>query len=387
LDALAGVEMPPTFSGGQGVYGLATRRGLALLGRLMRNAPPTIKEVAAAVGFSPAAVSLALRNHHSIPPATREQIWAKARQLGYRQNPLVAALMTRLRSKLPTERHTVLALVTSHPPEESWRRQRTFEEMSDGARQRAAELGYRLEEFSLRAPGMTPARFVQVLRTRNIHGLLINPLPHEEKALSLDLSQFAVVGLGPSVTSPPIERVSNDHFQSALLAIHQCQALGYRRIGLVISQEMSGRLEDRWLSAFYLAQQRMPPGQRVRPLMPEQTAEIAKALPVWRAKEKPDVILFGFFSLGYQALLPRSIGFVALSVYEVDGPLTGIYQNSRQVGTIATDHVVGRLQRSDFGPHETARLHLIAGQWAPGRTAPGPGRRRDVLEAKDLASY
>ena len=351
----------------------------------MRDRAPRIRDVAAIVGYAPATVSLALRNHHSIPPKTRERIWAAARKLGYRPNPLVSALMVSLRSKRPVDRHTVLALVTMHPPGENWRSQRTFAEMSAGAERRAAELGYRLAEFALRSPGMTPARFTQMLRTRNIHGLVINPLPNEEKSVPLDLSHFAVVGLGASVTEPPIERVSNDHFQSAVLAIQKCQDLGYRRIGFVISQMMSARLENRWLSGIYLAQQRLPVSQRVRPLMPTNTADIPGDLPGWFDREQPDVVLFGLFALGYQTLFPRSVGLVALSVYDLAGPLTGIFQNSPLVGATAVDHIVGRLQRNSFGSEATARLHLIAGQWAAGCTAPGPGRRRDVIGAAELA--
>lgn len=343
-----------------------------------------MKDVAAAAGFAPATVSLALRNHHSLPAATRERIWSVARRLGYRPNPLISALMVSLRSNRPVDRHTVLGLVTTHPPSDAWRSQRTFAELCTGAEARARELGFRLEEFSLRAPGMTPARFLQMLRTRNIHGLLINPLPHEEKTLPLDVSEFAVVGLGPSVTSPPIERVSNDHFQSAILAVAKCRELGYRRIGFVVSRQMSERLEDRWLAGFSLAQQRLPANQRVRPLLPETTEGIRAALPAWRARERPDVVLFGYFVLGFQAQLPRSVGIAALSVYHCDGALTGIFQNSPQLGAIAVDHVVGRLQRNDFGPDETPRLHLIAGQWSAGRSAPGPGIARDLLSEEDL---
>ena len=41
---------------------------------MFHGTSPTIKEVASVVGLSPAAVSLALRNHRSIPPATRQRI-------------------------------------------------------------------------------------------------------------------------------------------------------------------------------------------------------------------------------------------------------------------------------------------------------------------------
>jgi DNA-binding LacI/PurR family transcriptional regulator len=343
-----------------------------------------MKDVAAAAGFAPATVSLALRNDHSIPSTTRKRIVAVAQRLGYRPHPLVAALMASLRSRRAVDRHTVIALVTSHPAGESWRAQRTFAEMVTGATRRAADLGYRLEEFSLGAPGMNPRRLVQMLRARGIHGLLINPLPHNQRTLDLDFSNFAVVGLGASVALPPIDRVSNDHFQSALLALEKCRELGYRRVGFVVSREMSERLEDRWLAGFYLAQQRLASAQRVAPLLPERTTEIADSLAAWHAREKPDVVLFGYFAVDYQARVPRDVGLVALSVYNPAGRLTGIFQDSFALGAIAVDHLVGRLQRSDFGPNETARLNLMAGRWAPGQTAPGRGRRRKHLDKSAL---
>lgn len=345
-----------------------------------------MKQVAEAVGVSPATVSLALRDHRSLPAATRQRIKSAANRLGYRANPLVSALMVSLRSKRPVDRHTALALVTLHQPGEPWRSQRTFAEMTGGAEKRAAELGYHLEEFSLRAPGMTPARFTHMLKSRNIHGLLINPLPHEEKTLPLDLRDFAVVGLGPSVTSPPIFRVSNDHFQSMVLALTRCRELGYRRIGFVVSREMSERLEDRWLSGYHLVQQRLPVRQRLEPFMPETTAEIRTGLSAWCARTKPDVVVFGYFSLAFQTLLPRRVGMVALSVYDAAGSLTGIFQDSRRLGAMAVDHLVGRLQHNDFGADESPRLHLVAGKWAPGRTAAGPGTTREILEESSLVT-
>jgi DNA-binding LacI/PurR family transcriptional regulator len=350
----------------------------------MKSRAPTMQDVAAAAKVARATVSLALRNSHSLPIATRRRIIAVARRLGYRPNPLVSALMVSLRSRKPTERHTVLALVTSHPREDPWRGQRTFAEMWLGAQRRAGELGYRLEEFSLRAPGMNARRFVQMLRARNIHGLLINPLPHGEKSLEVELADFAVVGLGPSVAAPPIERVSNDHFQSAVLAMRQCHELGYRRVGLVVSREMSERLEDRWLAGYFLAQQQLPSAQRVEALMPAENAMIAAALLAWHAAQRPDAVLFGYFAADYQARLPPTVGLAALSVYNPTGRLTGIFQDSRRLGAIAVDHVVGRLQRSEFGPDDTARLHLMAGQWTPGKTARGPGTIREVLDAAAL---
>ena len=54
-------------------------------------------------------VSLALRRAPRISAATRERVLAAAERLGYRRNPLVAALMADLRGKKArgAEAHTI----------------------------------------------------------------------------------------------------------------------------------------------------------------------------------------------------------------------------------------------------------------------------------------
>ncbi|MDP1580346.1 MAG: LacI family DNA-binding transcriptional regulator [Candidatus Didemnitutus sp.] len=342
--------------------------------------PPTMKDVAHAAGVARSTVSLALRNDRSIPVATRSRIFAAAEKLGYKTNPLVAALMSSLHARRVSNRHTVLAYVTSDPENAPWRNYRVFQEMREGAEQRANELGYRLEEFPMRTTGMTAPRFVQILRARGILGLLIAPLPWGERTIDLEMSEFAVVGTDMSVASPSIERVSNDHFQSAALAVEQCRALGYRRIGLVVSKNVSERLEHRWLSGFYLAQQNIPDAQRVRPLFPQKTSDIAHALPEWYKQENPDVVIMGEINPHGHYPLPPKVGMVSLSIEEpARGNLTGIFQDNRRIGAIALEHLVARLERCEFGTDDRGRLHLLAGRWEVGTTAPGRGVERQQL--------
>jgi LacI family transcriptional regulator len=68
-----------------------------------------MKQVAAAAGGWVMTVSLALRRAPSISAATRERVLAAAERLGYRRNPLVAALMADLRGKKArgAEAHTI----------------------------------------------------------------------------------------------------------------------------------------------------------------------------------------------------------------------------------------------------------------------------------------
>lgn len=339
-----------------------------------------MKDVAAAAGVARSTVSMALRNDRSIPEATRRRIFDVAERLGYRTNPLVSALMTSLHERRQRQRHTVLAYVTTDPEYAPWRSYRMFIEMHEGARDRAAEMGYRLEEFALRSPGMTPKRFASVLRTRGILGLLIAPLPRGERAIELEFDDFAVMGIDMSVATPSIERVSNDHFQSALLAFAECQALGYQRVGLVVSRELSERLEHRWLAAFQFAQARLPPTQQVRPLLPARTEDILAAMPAWYEQERPDVVILSELDPHGHYPVPGDVGLVSLSLEEPDlGRVAGIFQDNRRMGAIAIEHLVARLERCEFGCDDRGRVSLVAGKWIAGGSAPGRGYPRTQL--------
>ncbi|HEX2099257.1 MAG TPA: LacI family DNA-binding transcriptional regulator, partial [Candidatus Synoicihabitans sp.] len=53
---------------------------------------PTIKDIARVVRLHYSSVSLALREHPSIPEATRARVRRAARRLGYQANPVMSAL-------------------------------------------------------------------------------------------------------------------------------------------------------------------------------------------------------------------------------------------------------------------------------------------------------
>ena len=350
-----------------------------------------MKDVARACGYSQAAVSLALRSDRSIPEKTRREIAAAAKKLGYRTSPLVAALMSLQRQRrVARDVTSVIAYLSSHPPEFPWRTRTFYRSMYAGAEERLVELGCRLEEFRLREPGITPRRLRQILQSRGIHGAIVAPLPHGERRMEFDFSGMAVVGLGMSVNEPVIERVSSDHFQSIVLAVEQCLALGYRRIGFMISQESSRRLAHRWLGGYRFAVEEFRLEHRLPPLMPELQRELSRAIPGWLEAHRPDVVLLGNAEFELQAELPVNVGMVSLGVDELEGAMTGIFQDYRLLGRMTAEHVIGNLYTNRLGPVGKAHVHLLEGSWAKGITAPGPGRRRPsaaTLKAQGLVVY
>jgi len=340
----------------------------------------SMHEVAAQAGCSRSAVSLALRGHPSIPPATRERIEAAASRLGYRKNPLVAALMRVRRNRAAeTTIQAPLAFVSSHVPPETWRHAATHRRFHAAACARAVERGFSLDEFSLGDPDMRPERLRALLKARGIHGLLVAPLPGEQTHLNLDVTDFATVGLGVSVKEPGIDRVSDDHFFGAKLAFEHCLALGYRRIGLAIAANISRRLENRWWSGFLVAQQHLPPQARVPALMPETREEIPPLLNAWIARRQVDAVVFSIRNEDEMARAPARVGLVSLSVHDATGKVAGIRQNERRVGEAAIDLLIEKLHRWDTGANAAPTLHLVPGTWSDGLSAPGAGKNRRGL--------
>lgn len=328
------------------------------------------------VGVSRSAVSLALANHPSIPASTRERILAAARKLGYRPNPLVSALMAERGSKGKLTSSSVLAFLSSEPAHARPFLVRTYAHVQ----QRAAELGFRVETFSLRDPPMRPARIAGVLRARGIRGVLVGPLDGADTTLTIDVSDFAVVGLGMSVRAPVVFRVAADHFREVQLAVRHTQELGYRRIGFAIPRPVSERLEDRWLAGFLLAQTQLPKADRVAPWLPASSGELRAKLGEWIARHDLDVVI-NPIELQYFEGVPAHVGLVLLAVPPGSGAYAGIAQNEARIGAAAVEQLVARLHHWSPGAEDASSLLLVQGSWVGGASAPGPGRRRSAKPA------
>lgn len=338
-----------------------------------------MQDVADAAGVHRTTVSLAIRQHPSIPETTRKRILNLADSLGYRPNPMVSALMSQLRHKRSRKQHEIIAYVTTNPPDNPWRRYPSLREMFAGAQSRAAALGFAVQEFDARAEGMSGHRIRKILQTRGIRGLLLAPMPSQwgSEELDLDFSQFAAASLGLSLKFPPLERVASDHYQCMRLVFARCLSLGYQRIGLVIGQEMSARLEGRWIAAHLYEQNLLPPAQRVSPLPVQDRAHwwMDPAVEEWCLRERPDVIALPLGDTDWRALaiLPGAPGVVNLTLPAHDRNCAGILQNTFRLGEIGVERVVSRLLHNDLGPLDSIQTTMLHGDWVDGASLPPRG--------------
>ena len=334
----------------------------------------TLNDVADQAGVHRSTVSLALRDHPRIPDATRRRICAVAQKLGYRQNPLVAALMQARRSGRPVK-HVSLGFVTNYPTRDGWRPQHHGRpDFFPGAVARARDFGYKLEHFWLAEPGMTPTRFCDILATRGISGLLIGRLPPDLHTLELAWQRFSCVALGMTLRSPQLHHVTENHFDTAMQAMQQCLARGYRRIGFAFTEANdSPRVGDRWLGAYLLQQLNFRPHDRlpVCPGSPATTAQFAS----WFGRHRPDALLVNHAppvrawlrSLGKE--IPRDVGLVELEDHPDQGS-SGVYYDPAKIGALAVELLIGLMHRNEKGvpadPHEV----LLSGEWREGNTLP-----------------
>lgn len=334
---------------------------------------PRMQDVADFVGLHRTAVSLALRGHPSIPETTRARVRAAAEQLGYRPHPFVSALMSYKRALRTGPRHVTLAYVTSSTPPGAWKRDRTIPAQFAGAKKRARLLGYQLEEFSLFANGMTPARADQVLRSRGIVGLVIAPLRHGGDTLPLSWEHFAAVGVAFTLQRPFIPRVGNDHGQSARRAVQECRRRGCRRIGLALQRNIVERVEEQWLAG-YLTEHAFPERRAHPPPLIAERLDATTFTP-WLRAERPDAVITGGESDSVLEWVRRSgrrvpeeVAVVALDLHVSDGSIAGIDQCSEEIGATVVDTLVGRLYRNERGAlSRPLRIHVM-GEWIEGAT-------------------
>lgn len=335
----------------------------------------TLQDVADRAGVHRSTVALALRDNPRISAATRQRVQAIARELGYQLNPLVAALMSTRRSGNPLK-HVTLAYVTAYPTRFGWRPEHHDRpDYFPGAEKRAADFGYKLEHFWLREPGMSPARFCDILTARGIHGLVIGRLPPGEHALELEWRRFSCIALGMTLQSPVLHHITENHFEAASLGMRRCIDRGYRRIGFVFSEANdSPRVGERWLSAYAGGQLRLARKDRIPvcPGDPASKAEFAE----WFLAEKPDALLvtharpvMGWLrELGRE--VPRDVGLIDLAGDHPELNCAGVYCDATKIGALAVEMLIGLLHRSEIGVPSLRHEVLLTGEWREGLTLP-----------------
>ncbi len=345
--------------------------------------PPTYRDIAAKAGVSGATVSLALRNDPRISEAVRIKVRAVAEEIGYRPNPLLAAYQSSVRAQKPAKFRAVLGWINDSPDESNW--QRPFmKPILDGARARASELGYQMDEIwvpNIREedPAGNFKRWERILLARGIHGVLL-PFLYRQQHYLLPWTNFSVVCMGKHhalVEESRIHipenfehhRVASDYTYNIRLAIKTLRESGRRRIGLAISHFLDSEADHTYSAQFLWFSSKWPVKERVPILFSDNEGEIK----VWAKKHQPDAVICGhsvFRSvLAAPGLdVPKQTRLVHINVAPDVADWSGIDRRMPLLGSAAVDMVTSHLQRNERGVPPYAKEMTIEGVWVEGRT-------------------
>lgn len=326
----------------------------------------TMADVARAARVSRATVSLALRHRTEIPEATRRKVHVAAQRLGYVPHPLVSALMATRRGKNRAFQAS-LAFLTAYPTKDGWRTtSQAYAALFTGAKARAQQLGYALQEVWLRDPRVDARRQSQILQARGIQGVLVSPLPAEDAVIPMIAWEaFSVLAVGYSMRKPAFHRISHDYFHGMALALQQCRAKGYRRVGFFLDRRVSQVIAHLWHAA-YLAEQKTTPGaEPIEPLLAERWDD--PQILRWLKQERPDALIcLDAWRLQAIRHVPSSLPLICLNTDESPHPLPGIRRDFSLIGHAAVDRLVSLVQTNQRGTPDRVQTVLLEGEWTHG---------------------
>jgi DNA-binding LacI/PurR family transcriptional regulator len=327
-------------------------------------------QIAAHLGLSKSAVSLALRDSPRVSEATRARVRQVAAKLGYRPDPQVVKLMHHLRQRTKAHFKSVIVALTSIPESEERPYHRLLRQ---GAQQRADSLGYKFEITRITAKSSRDAALQRVLTTRGIEGILLLPMREAVPLTNLlDWKRFSVVSATRGIPEPTFHRVAPDHFRNSLLVCDQLQKLGYHRIGLAADRGFDLSTTPGLVAGVIW----QPVQGRTEPIPPLLYNEKRpRGVSEWFEKERPDAIVVCGVPDAEAILSDLGLttpGPVGIAVTNLEGTsmFAGVNGRAFEIGSAAIDQLSARMQANERGVPSVPTETTIVGSWVRGKSLP-----------------
>ncbi len=334
----------------------------------------TQKTIAAAVGNDQSTVSLALRYHPSIPAGTRDRIFAAAERLGYRPDPMLSALSAYRNQTRTTKFQGTMGWLADSRHGVIWRNNPALCAIYDAARQHAEKLGYKTEIFDLKdlRNGLTSA--ARIARSRGIQGFLVCPQPLANTRLAdFPWEWFTAVTFGYTLEFPRLDAVGTDYVQVVSRILEELRLRGYQRIGLAMPPEHARRIRFAYTAA-YLAFHHQWEIEPALPVCPDDgEGTDGTVLRAWILRHQPDAIIAASNPHIVTMLnrwgisVPDQLG-VTWSILPNDDTLSGVRENTSEVGRNAVELLVSTIHHGGRGIPTVPKRILIDGIWNAGCT-------------------
>lgn len=346
---------------------------------MVESSQPTVREIAQVMKLSKSTVSAALRNHPDIAEATRLRVQKVARKMGYRKDDRLVELMSYLSKRKRKPAPTPLIWLNDEREADAWLRFPWYRGVYEGARERADELGYKLDQLWCREQGMHPQRIDQILRARGIRGTLLIRPHAKSQLLELSTSLRACAQVLCDPWNQRHHAAVPDGFHNMHLALEQIKQLGYRKPGFIEQDSIRFDTHGAYRAA-YLAF--IEQDETIREPLPILTYDwgkdgVGNEIIEWVKHHRPDVIIchdrnvMGYLrSAGMD--VPGDIGLVHLNLADDVADWSGIDPRHREIGAASVDLVVNQIQ-NNLRPYSPAPYTImIKGTWVSGQTTRSP---------------
>lgn len=334
----------------------------------------SLGDIARAAGVSRAAASYALNNLPGVSNATRKRILEISQQLGYRPDARINSWMARIRESKEKDLLPIVWLNTIEDTP-SWHDYTFLSPYLEGAKKRALELGYRIDEFWTHQPGMNMKKVSNMLYRRGIEGFVLTyPATH----FRLDWNRFAGVAIQGGLLVPRLHRVVANKYANLLLALKILKRYGYERVGVCLEKQVDQHSAHSMRAASTFAFYDAPKAKKIPPLSyfhrsEENWAAAKKTITNWIRKYRPDAII-GHSSRLVECVeaagmrVPEDVGVVHLATDDDVADWAGICSNRRQIGATAIELLVSLMRNRQYGIPEIASDTTIEGTWHDGWT-------------------
>lgn len=332
----------------------------------------SLSQIAKIAGVSRMTVSYALRNKPEVSGETQQRIMEIAKSLGYVPDARMSAAMMAVRNAKHRE-PIPIAWINTDVNRDMWKYpyMRPYKEGAEG---RCASLGYRLEEFWVKEPGMTMRRMSQILYQRGIQGIIVAPpdsihLGH----IRLNWANFASASFDKAIIAPRLYSISSDCYYNLALSLKVLRRHGYTRIGVCLPQLVLRRSSHLSLAAIEQFQSKIPESERIPPIIHLYKSDAGDEFMKWFARYRPDVVVGQHSRLiewivSTGAKVPTDVGVVHMALEDDCADWAGIWCNRREIGATTAETVISQLEHNQFGLPSIPREILIRGSWRYGKT-------------------
>jgi len=335
----------------------------------MKKKRVTMKDVAQALGVHHTTVSLALRNHASLPPKTRELVKLKAKELGYVPDPMLSALVSYRRTTKESKAPPTIAYILDLKDEKELKKFQCRWLFFINAVERAKELGYKLEVFYYGSGNYNSRTLDRIFRTRQITGIIIAAFTHKTD-LKLTWDNYSVVKIEALPTNLTFDMVENNQMQVAQLAMQKMHEKGYKRVGMFVGEHDELHTRNLFSAGYLVSQNLFAPEDRV-PLKVIKGINLEHELDDiidWLDTYKVETLITNWNELiPYIDLIKEKLGrdflFVSLDIDHFNSEIMGIRQNHEMVGKNAVDSITTLMRTNKRGEQEHPTTHLVDSCW------------------------